>query len=212
VSATCPAGHVSATTDYCDQCGARIDAAAAPAETGTSAATSASPVTAPCPQCGAARSGHDRFCEDCGFDFSAPAPPSRDGVAPAWAARVAPDREQFARVAPEGLAFPDAEPERTIALDVARVRIGRRRSAGEQTPEIAVGDPGVSRLHATLVRAADGGWAIVDEGSANGTTINAGDDPISPHVEVPLRDGDRVHLGAWTTITLALSAPGRAPS
>jgi len=215
VSATCPAGHVSATTDYCDQCGARIDAVAAPAEAGTSAATSASAVSAPCPQCGAARSGQDRFCEDCGFDFSAAPPPrpaSGDGGPRAWAARVAPDREQFARVAPEGLAFPGAEPERTIALDSARLRIGRRRSAGEQTPEIAVGDPGVSRLHATLVRAPDGGWAIVDEGSANGTTINAAADPIAPHVEVPLSDGDRVHLGAWTTITLALSASGRAPS
>jgi pSer/pThr/pTyr-binding forkhead associated (FHA) protein len=102
------------------------------------------------------------------------------------------------------VAFPDGEAERTIALDKARVRIGRRRSPGEDAPEIELGDPAVSRLHATLVRAQDGSWAIVDEGSSNGTTINADPDPITPHVEVPLRDGDRVHVGAWTTITLAL--------
>lgn len=209
MSATCPAGHVSATTDYCDRCGARIDAAPAaasandlPADTH---ATSPSPISAPCPQCDAPRSGRDRFCESCGFDFAGGVPaPSGDASTSGWEASVAPDREYFARVAPEAVAFPDGEVERTIALDAARLRIGRRRSPGEDAPEIELGDPAVSRLHATLVRASDGSWAIVDEGSSNGTTINTDRDPIMPHVEVPLRDGDRVHLGAWTTITLAL--------
>ena len=211
MSATCPAGHGSATTDYCDQCGARIDSPPAaegemaPADTSSTPVTSASPVSPPCPGCGAPRTGQDRFCELCGFDLAGGAVPASADAAPTgWAAEVTPDPAYFARVAPEGLAFPDAEAARTIALDAARIRIGRRRPPGEDSPEIALGDPAVSRLHATLVHAHDGSWTIVDEGSSNGTTLNAGADPIPPHLEVPLREGDRVHVGAWTTITLAV--------
>lgn len=151
-----------------------------------------------------ARTGRDRYCEGCGHDFSSAPPPPAKGEATAWAAQVAPDRAYFDRTAPDGLAFPEGENARTIALEVERVRIGRRRASGGDLPEIELGDPAVSRLHATLVRATDGSWAIVDEGSSNGTTINAAADPIPPHVEVPLADGDSVHLGAWTTITVAL--------
>jgi len=198
MTATCPAGHVSTTTDYCDQCGARIGAGSAepahvPPDT---SATSPSPVSAPCPRCGVPRTGRDRYCESCGLDFTA--------AAAAWAVTVGPDRGYFERTAPEGLVFPDDESARTIALDGARVRIGRRRPPGEDAPEIELGDPAVSRLHASLVNAADGSWAVIDEGSSNGTTINARADPIAPHVEVALSDGDRIHVGAWTTITLAL--------
>ena len=197
MTATCPAGHVSTTTDYCDQCGARIGSGPAHVPADTSA-TSPSPVAAPCPRCGVPRTGRDRYCESCGLDFTAVASQS------AWTVTVWPDREYFARTAPEGLEFPDHESARTIALDGDRVRIGRRRPPGADAPEIELGDPAVSRLHATLVNAADGSWAVVDEGSSNGTTINLRADPIAPHIQVPLSEGDRIHVGAWTTITLAL--------
>jgi hypothetical protein len=229
MSAICPAGHLSATTDYCEQCGARIDAppavvtqgSAPPADTSATPVTSASRASPPCPQCGTPRTGHDRFCETCGFDLSQSAAPvfpdtsmsgsadpsayaSADPPPLAWSAEVAPDLAYFKRVGPEGLAFPRSEAARTIALEVTRVRIGRRARPGEGAPEIELGDPAVSRLHATLIRAPDGAWAIVDESSSNGTTLNEDNDPIPPHVHVSLRVGDRVHVGAWTTITLAL--------
>jgi hypothetical protein len=164
----------------------------------TGPVTSSSAASAPCPRCGAPRTGRDRFCEICGFDFAAAA------CAPDWAAQVAPDHAYFERLAPEGLTFPYGEVGQTVALDAARVRIGRRRPDADDAPEIELGDPAVSRLHATLVRAQDGSWAIVDEGSSNGTRLNADVEPIPSHREVPLRDGDEVHVGAWTTITLAL--------
>jgi hypothetical protein len=208
VTVTCPAGHASATTDFCDVCGARLEApplAVAvdepPADTSATRDTSASPVSAPCPRCGAPRAGRDRFCEGCGFDFAGVS--AEVEAEPAWAATIAPDRGYFDRTAPEGLAFPEAEPALSLALDAPRVRIGRRRS-GEDRPELELADPAVSRLHATLVRTDGGSWAVVDEGSSNGTTINEDPEPIAPHVEVVLRDGDAVHVGAWTTITLAL--------
>jgi FHA domain len=164
----------------------------------TGPVTSSSAASAPCPRCGAPRTGRDRFCEICGFDFAAAA------CAPDWAAQVAPDHAYFERLAPEGLTFPYGEVGQTVALDAARVRIGRRRPDADDAPEIELGDPAVSRLHATLVRAQDGSWAIVDEGSSNGTRLNADVEPTPSHREVPLRDGDEVHVGAWTTITLAL--------
>jgi hypothetical protein len=193
VSVTCVAGHVSVTTDYCDTCGAPL--AASPADP-AAVDTSATPASAPCPHCGTARAGRDRYCEGCGFDFLA-----EPAAARAWSVVVAPDREHFARTAPEGVSFPAVPaPPRTVALVDSTVRIGRSRADLEID-----GDPAVSRLHASLVRLHDGRWAIVDEGSSNGTTLNGGEQAITAHVLVPLHDGDRIHVGAWTTI--AVTAP-----
>jgi hypothetical protein len=193
VSATCVAGHASIALDYCDTCGAPIDPAAAD--------TSASPASVPCPQCGVTRAGRDRYCEGCGFDFVAGAPADDP---PDWSVLVVPDAEQFARTATEGLSFPaEPAPSREVSLVDSPVRIGRRRSSGEARVEIELDDPAASRLHASLVRADDGSWAIVDEGSSNGTTLNDDERAITPHVLVALHDGDRVHVGAWTTIVVS---------
>jgi pSer/pThr/pTyr-binding forkhead associated (FHA) protein len=53
-----------------------------------------------------------------------------------------------------------------------------------------------------LVAQPDGSWSVVDQNSTNGTTINGAENPIQPFVPLPLREGDRVHVGAWTTITI----------
>src|SRR5215471_2582364 len=68
---TCPAGHMSASSDFCDVCGMRIgDSASFPAATPPAVAPPEQQApAAPCPRCGTARSG--RFCESCGFDFDA---------------------------------------------------------------------------------------------------------------------------------------------
>jgi serine/threonine protein kinase len=55
-------------------------------------------------------------------------------------------------------------------------------------------DPGVSRLHAKLIPAPDGGWTVADLGTENGITVNGKDVPSGD--SVPLRPGDRIHLGA----------------
>ena len=169
------------------------------ADTGTTPATSASPVSAPCPQCGTPRSGRDRFCESCGFDFAreaaADAAPA-DG--PGWAATVGPDRDQYARVAPDGLTFPDREAPRTIVLDAGRFRIGRRRTERRRHARDRAQRPGGVAPARDALRIEDGDWAIVDEGSANGTTINADPDPIPPTPRSPC-----------ATATASTSARGR---
>jgi hypothetical protein len=162
-----------------------------------------------CPGCGTARTG--RFCEDCGHDFVAGTgrPESTPG---AWTAVVTADRAYFdsvvAREGPDAAAmtFPPYRPELRVPLTGERVRIGRRSRSRGTTPEIDLAgppeDPGVSHLHAVLVARPDGTWAVVDPGSTNGTTLNGAAEPVAVNVAVPVSDGDRIHVGAWTTITL----------
>ncbi|MGW8886420.1 FHA domain-containing protein [Streptomyces sp. NPDC055749] len=129
-----------------------------------------------------------------------------------WTAVIAPDREYFLammqRSGPEatGLNLPAYSPEQHLPLTGNQITIGRRRQSTGESPDIDLSvppeDPGVSHQHAVLVQQPDGGWAVVDQNSTNGTTLNTAEDPIQPYVPVPLQDGDQVHVGAWTTITL----------
>ncbi|MFF5334155.1 FHA domain-containing protein [Streptomyces sp. NPDC013181] len=129
-----------------------------------------------------------------------------------WTAFIAPDREYFLammqRSGPEatGLNLPAYSPEQQLALTGSQITIGRRRHSTGESPDIDLSvppeDPGVSHQHAVLVQQPDGSWAVVDQNSTNGTTVNGSEEPIQPYVPVPLQDGDQVHVGAWTTITV----------
>ncbi|MEC4571893.1 FHA domain-containing protein [Streptomyces virginiae] len=129
-----------------------------------------------------------------------------------WSATIGPDRSYFMammqRSGPEatGLNLPAYSPEQHLPLSGGQITIGRRRASTGESPDIDLSvppeDPGVSHQHAVLVQQPDMSWAVVDQNSTNGTTINGGEDPIQPYVPVPLADGDRVHVGAWTTITI----------
>lgn len=68
---TCPQGHASESTDYCDVCGTPI-ASAAPAAT-AAPAPAAGPST--CPHCGSPAASGALFCENCGYDFTTGATP-----------------------------------------------------------------------------------------------------------------------------------------
>jgi pSer/pThr/pTyr-binding forkhead associated (FHA) protein len=65
-------------------------------------------------------------------------------------------------------------------------------------------DRGVSTQHA-LLRLRGTGLTVTDLGSTNGTTINDSDDLLSNGEEIAVADGDRIHVGAWTTITIVRS-------
>lgn len=211
MSVTCPAGHVSQTTDYCDQCGTPIQARpeaepapAAPAEPEHLDDEDTSPAARrePCPHCGANRSGDDRFCEACGHDFDSPEP----DTAAAWELVAHADREQFERFSSTGVMFPVEFAERRFPIAGPRVRIGRSRASEEAKPEIDLAgtpeDPGISRWHATLEREDDGTYVLRDLGSTNGTLLNDDPEPLEADVPVPLSVGDRIRIGAWTTITV----------
>ncbi|MEV6558715.1 FHA domain-containing protein [Nocardia sp. NPDC051756] len=207
---SCPEGHESNATDYCDVCGAPIGEAAP--------AVAAEPV-ALCPSCGAPSSG--RFCEVCGHDSALPSPAARPDPLPvstsvAWVATITADREFYDRViarkGPDAdqVGFPAFYPERRIVLQGNDILIGKRSVSQGLTPDIDLGiapaDVGVSRMHATI-HIEDDSLTVTDLGSTNGTSVNGSDELIPAKVPVPLRSGDRIHLGGWTTIVFAIDEP-----
>ncbi len=127
-----------------------------------------------------------------------------------WTVVVGADRAYYEQVqavtGPEGaaVAFPSYCAERRFQLVGNQMRIGRRSVSRGLAPEIDLtgppADPGISRLHAVLIAMPDGSWAVLDPGSANGTLVNGSE--IGVGDQVPLHDGDRVNLGAWTAITV----------
>ena len=127
-----------------------------------------------------------------------------------WTAVVAADRAYYDSVQAVNdqdagkIAFPDQYPQQRFRLSGREVRIGRRSVSRKIEPEIDLTgppqDPGVSRLHAVLTAGPDGSWSVMDAGSDNGIRVNGRD--LAPRESVPLRDGDRIHLGAWTVITV----------
>ncbi|MGH3701912.1 MAG: FHA domain-containing protein [Pseudonocardiaceae bacterium] len=224
---TCPAGHDSATTDYCDTCGTPL--------TGTNPAVTPAQQ---CAQCGATRDG--RFCEVCGHDATRPVDPLSAIALPGpgewavavpavavagpgeWSALVQADRSWFEEVRRRGgpdvatLEFPRYCPQRRFTLSGTQLAIGRRSQSRGVEPDIDLSgpplDPGVSALHALLVARPDGGWGLVDLDSTNGTTLGDATDPVAPNTAVALAHGDRIKLGAWTTITVTFAvSPGSGP-
>jgi hypothetical protein len=223
---SCPAGHDSTSADFCDVCGLAIG--------GTAPAAAPTVVTAPelpaeqCPECGEQRTG--RFCEGCSYDFVAGAartpiaePPPPVPVPPAadtdWTVVVTADRGYFDAVRQQDgpdvptITFPTYCPDRHFTLGGKEVRIGRTSRSRGLVPEIDLTgppqDPGVSHLHAVLLPQDNGGWAVVDPGSTNGTTINDDLEPIANDVAIPVRNGDEIHVGAWTTLTVRAPATGQ---
>ena len=127
-----------------------------------------------------------------------------------WSIVVGPDRAYYERMkAIRGLngatvMFPAERAERRFSLAGKQMRIGRHSAARDLEPEIDLAgphaDPGISRLHAVLIATSEGGWAVLDPGSANGTLLNGRE--VAVGELVALRDGDRINLGAWTAITV----------
>lgn len=140
-----------------------------------------------------------------------PGPLRPPAAAETWTAVVAADRAYYDSVRAvsdqdaASISFPAHVPERRFRLSGTEIRIGRRSVSRRIEPEIDLTgpptDPGVSRLHAVLVAGPDQSWSVVDPGSPNGIMVNGKDVP--PGEAVPLRDGDRIHLGAWTVITIS---------
>jgi predicted ATPase/DNA-binding SARP family transcriptional activator len=123
---------------------------------------------------------------------------------PSWEVEVIADRGYYDRMDSEGVSFPDSATAQRFSLSGELVTVGRR--AGGVVPEIDLSSPpvdtGVSRDHAWLVNQPDGGWSIVDPGSTNGIYLNDADQTLPLGAITRLEDGDKVHIGAWTTITI----------
>ena len=138
---------------------------------------------------------------------SGPQAPAPDAAT--WSVVVSADRAYYDKVRAvsgpdaESIEFPAYCPERQFTLSGAEMRIGRHSTSRGIYPEIDLTgpptDPGISRLHAVLI-AGPAGWSVLDPGSANGTQVNGTEVPQGE--QVPLHEGDRVNVGAWTVLTI----------
>lgn len=226
---TCPAGHASTTTDYCDTCGAPIgaktaaqaeaEATGAPAGADPAGAGGApaggAPAEAPaaseqaCPSCGEPVTA--RFCESCGFDVEAGVPAAAAPLSLVLGA----DKAHWDRMVGSGEpAFPTEAPTLTFLLDGDRAMLGRIRSGAPVDVDLALSgaaaDPAVSHHQCEFVRDA-GAWTVRDAGSSNGTWVNDAGAPLAAgatHVLVP---GDRLFIGAWTCLTVHAAPAGATP-
>lgn len=218
----CPLGHDTAAADYCDECGSPLSVLV-----GLTAASPASTGDEPCPDCATAQTA--QFCETCGRDHraaaaagtlqaqaaSAPDTPTATGTPNGWLLVTWANRDYHAHMIASAPQFaelvdiPGNYPKRHFALNGSQLLIGRRSRSRSIEPDIDLAgspeDPGVSHNHALLVANPDGGWSLVDIGSANGTyTYTDGQyKRIEANQPVPLNDGDQIFLGAWTTLTLS---------
>jgi FHA domain/Double zinc ribbon len=209
----CPAGHESSTADYCDECGAPMQASArddsSPGADPSAEHEDSTTVTLVerCPRCTTIRMPGDRFCETCRWDFDDP-----DGglSASGWSVHVEADRAYWERLGLTDVPFPDRFDATIVVLDREELLVGRRSPERGIEPDFDLGpyeDPAVSRRHARFVRCEEGHYAIVDLDSANGTWLNDADHPIPAGVAVPLSDGDRIHVGAWLTLRVCRTDP-----
>jgi hypothetical protein len=226
----CPNGHKSDSIDYCDTCGARIAGAPSTAAPGSSTPPAAlappvAPVVAPpaapagppitCPHCTITQDADNKYCEACGYDFAngtAPFPiVSAAPVAVVWEAVVSADAAYHARSGATDVVFPAGAPERRFTLTRPQELVGRKSDARGIHPEIDLASPpedtAISRSHCTLVRQPDGTYAIVDNGSTNGTFLNDAAAPLTKGTQVVLASGDRIYLGAFTVITVQTASP-----
>jgi len=147
-----------------------------------------------------------------GAAVAAPASPTQSTVeGSGWRAVATSDRAFYDRMlatigfSPEEIPFPPYCPERRFDLAGAELLIGRSSRSRGITPQVDLTgpplDPAVSHTHAVL-RADGDGWTLVDLESGNGTYLNDSADALKPYVATKVTSGDRIHLGAWTTLTL----------
>jgi len=194
----CANNHESQTGDFCSVCGAEL---ARP----TAAAAASGPAAVPeqCPDCGAVREFRSQaFCEACGHNFRTGArgvvpPPPPMAVGPVrWEVTVRADATLNGTPNPDA---PVATSPRVFTLFDEQTLVGRP-AAGVRTQVAVADDPGVSRRQLLLLRRPDGTLAVRDPGSANGTRLNGAD--VTPGVDTPVADGDRLAVGAWTVLTV----------
>jgi hypothetical protein len=95
---------------------------------------------------------------------------------------------------------PVGRPEIVMPVDKPDMLVGRHDDTRAIHPEVSLHDPGASRRHARFVLEPDGGIALQDLASTNGTQVNGQD--VTPGTRRRLREGDAVTLGRWTRITV----------
>ncbi len=210
MNATCPNGHASAATDYCDTCGAPIQAAGQtsppPAERKLTVVPDPDPQPAgkPCPNCSDEATPDALFCESCGYDFTTGTmprpepgvdvgamPPPEQGASVTVLPKVAVEWVVERWVDPDWYTAQQADDPCpspglpvVVPLTAKSVLVGRPSKSRGIQPDVDCGDDtGVSRRQAQLTT--DGQrWWVEDLQSSNGTFVGPASGPL-PTTPVP---------------------------
>ncbi|WP_284304881.1 FHA domain-containing protein [Mobilicoccus caccae] len=172
----CPAGHESATADYCDVCGmpmsggsggAGVSPAASPAvpvSTPPSGAPKTTTGDAPaatqvCEHCSAVNAEDNLFCEVCGFDFTTGVMPRVEGGEPSFLPPVVPAHQTVDDTGPEeqtDSAGPDDAAGQDDAGEPAAIdQVGAGLEIDVADPDVADADVAEADVAEADVAAAD---------------------------------------------------------
>jgi FHA domain len=226
----CPKGHESIESDYCSECGAKINGGAAVEAKSPPVRVAAAAVD--CPDCGTLHEEDSgNFCEICGYNFVTGASgeipiPKASGIASAvldagtvgaGATPVTPistsptatgtpelliavDRTLRCEGSPEPPAFTPL----TFPLKKPSTLIGRTSDIRAIYPDIALDlDDAISHRHAVIHRQPDGALILRDIGSTNGTFLNGIE--LAPMTDISLKNGDEITLGHWTKLVVNIA-------
>ena len=174
--------QTNAEMTFCPRCGARLVS-----NTGTS-----------CPKCGALARSDDLYCRKCGGDLGRSGPTHE------------PRQQSKPAAQPDSSAPPRKGPCLVITVTKAiifvpvknQVVIGREDPVTGAYPDIDLTPygaeyHGISRLHARLL--CKGGKMFVEDlESLNATFVNR--QPLTPHVQQELNEGDEIQLGSLALI------------
>lgn len=223
----CPKGHESIESDYCSECGAKINGGAA--VEAKSPPVRVATATIDCPDCATPHEEDSgNFCEICGYNFVTGASgeipiPKASGIAssvldagtidagatPAPPTSTSPtatgtpelfitvDRTLRCEGSPELPVFTPL----TFPLEKPSTLIGRTSDVRAIYPDLALDlDDAISHRHAVIHRQPDGALILRDIGSTNGTFLNGVE--LAPMTDIRLKDGDEITLGHWTKLVV----------
>ncbi len=213
----CPKGHTSTESDYCSECGAKIQVSSLLETVKHSSVTLSHPLSSAnsaiinCPECTAP---HDpdsgNFCEICGYNFRTGSSGEIPIVTPVITPVITENKNPifFEIVVEIDPALKTAEsPEHPaqkpyiISLEKESYLIGRNSDRRGIYPDIPLDfDDAISHRHALIIREPNGELLLRDVGSSNGTQLNGID--VHNLVDKPLKEGDIITLGHWTKLTI----------
>ncbi len=104
-------------------------------------------------------------------------------------------RPSLRREPPEGPAeafLRPTDPDRSGLMPIPLTGIDHILGSDPSLAASPIRDPSVDRLHARLIRQADGGYSLRDQGSSAGTWVNY--EPVA-ETGIRIRHGDIIHLG-----------------
>jgi dolichol-phosphate mannosyltransferase len=114
-------------------------------------------------------------------------------------------RTRFSKQPARMMARTTANSDPQDQLCILRVEVGKESGCFYEVPkksmsigrthesDICLKDPAISRLHASIVRADDAIYTLIDEGSVNGTKLNGS--VLNKYQPYSLQEGDKIQLG-----------------